>query len=71
MQKFRVVCREEVSTELYVEAPDEATLKEWLENDEGADLVSEHTDRQVVHERDYEVEVWNGSEAVDGRCPVK
>jgi hypothetical protein len=64
--KYRVVCVEEVSTEFFVEAPDEERLREWLDGDEGADAVSMHCNRQTVREREFEiVEPWTGNEKVD------
>ena len=55
MPKFRVTCSEEVTTEFFVEAPNRERLDDWLE-EEGADVVSYKTERQTVHEREYEVE---------------
>lgn len=64
MPKFRVVCIEEISTEFFVEAPNQERVDKWLEED-GADAVSYLCRRQDVHDRDYEVESWDGDEKTD------
>lgn len=55
--KFRVICREVVATEFFVEAPSGERLEAWLE-DHGADAVSKLTERQTVHDRSYKTEPW-------------
>ncbi len=65
MTKFSVTCSEEVTTEFFVEAPSKERLDAWLE-EEGADVVSYLTERQTVHEREYEVEACeNDSREMD------
>lgn len=64
---YRVVCKEEVSTEFFVEAEDRADLWDWINGElkgasgdtTAADVVSNLTERQTVHERDFVVyEAW-------------
>lgn len=52
--KFRVMCDENVTTEFSVEASNREILDTWLEK-EGPNVVSLFTQRQTVHERNYEV----------------
>ena len=58
--KFRVICVEKVGTEFSVETPSLQRLGEWLE-EKGADVVSTLTERQTVHQRNYEMETWSDS----------
>ena len=63
MTVYRVVCKEEVSTGFFVEASDRATLQDWIDGElkgasgdtTAADVVSNMTASQVVHERDFEI----------------
>lgn len=64
MPQFRVICVETVSTEFFVDSPSQARLEAWLE-EEGADAVSELTERQEVRERDYQTEPWHSELGAD------
>ena len=64
---YRIVCKEEVSTEFFVEAEDRVDLWDWINGElkgmqgdtTAADVVSNLTDRQTVHDREFEVyEAW-------------
>jgi len=64
---YRIVCKEEVSTEFFVEAEDRVDLWDWINGElkgmqgdtTAADVVSNLTDRQTVHDREFEVyESW-------------
>ena len=54
VMKFRIVCTEKVSTEFTVQISNREKLGEWLEK-EGADTVSYFLERQVVHERNFDI----------------
>jgi len=64
---YRIVCKEEVNTEFFVEAEDRADLWDWIngeriaapDGETAADVVSNLTCRQTVHDREFEVyEAW-------------
>jgi len=54
---YRIICTEEVATELTVDAPDQQSVLSWLENN-GASAVAEMTDRQTIQDRRWDVERW-------------
>jgi len=67
MTVYRVVCKEEVSTEFYVEAENKVELSDWLsgesesapDGETSADVVSNMTERQTVQDREFVIyEAW-------------
>lgn len=62
MPKFRLVCRELVSVEMFVEAPNHAAACDWADK-HGAEAASHHLDDQQVFDRYFDiVEPWDGVE---------
>ena len=64
MARYRVICKEEVSTELFVEAHNKEELSAWIleeresapDGETAADVVSNLTERQTVQERDFVID---------------